>query len=128
MWEPPGGSVGVDDPTIIHALARELWEETGLRVGSVEQQVWHGDGSDQHGEMTFFGRKGDKWCKLHFVVECLTEDGDYNVVLDAEEHQDWGWFTREEIEKLNFVSKDGLEVVRNAYIAFEEGLKRNKKL
>lgn len=32
------------------------------------------------------------------------------------------------MEKLNFVSEDRGEVTINAYMAFEEGLKRNGKL
>ncbi|KAB5578704.1 hypothetical protein GE09DRAFT_1214855 [Coniochaeta sp. 2T2.1] len=32
-WEPPGGAFDDDDNTILHAAARELWEEAGLEVG-----------------------------------------------------------------------------------------------
>lgn len=123
------------DATVLRALVREVWEETGLRVKSVDQQIWHANGSDQEGEMTFKGKSGERWCKLNYLVECLTEkelngevDVDYRVVLDDKEHQDWGWFTREEMEKIKFISNDGLGVARSAFVAFEEKLRRDGKL
>lgn len=135
VWEPPGGSVEPTDLTVLHGLVREVWEETGLRVKNIVQQIWHADGSDQAGDMKFSGRRGEKWCKLNYLVECLTEKDingevnvDYRVVLDDKEHQDWAWFTREEMEKVNFISEEGREVARSAYVAFEEKLRRDGKL
>ncbi|KAI8948254.1 NUDIX hydrolase domain-like protein [Xylaria longipes] len=31
-WEVPGGAIDAEDESILHGLARELWEETGLRA------------------------------------------------------------------------------------------------
>lgn len=40
FWEPPGGSVDLEDETILHGLVREVWEETGLRVKAINEMVW----------------------------------------------------------------------------------------
>lgn len=34
-WEIPGGAVDAEDESLLHGLARELWEETGLRARGV---------------------------------------------------------------------------------------------
>lgn len=35
QWECPGGSIDSSDPTILHTLQRELFEETGLALTRV---------------------------------------------------------------------------------------------
>ncbi|KFY95495.1 hypothetical protein V500_02751, partial [Pseudogymnoascus sp. VKM F-4518 (FW-2643)] len=40
FWETPGGSVDASDKTLLDAVVREVWEETGLRVKKFVQQVW----------------------------------------------------------------------------------------
>ncbi|RDL39171.1 Uncharacterized protein BP5553_03511 [Venustampulla echinocandica] len=113
FWEVPGGSVDSSDKTLLDAVVREVWEETGLLVKGFVQQVW--DANEGSIEVEFLGRRGERWCKLNFIVE--VEDGE--VTLDAEEHQDWGWFEKGEIEGLDFVSKQGIEIVMNGFRAFE---------
>jgi len=34
-WEPPGGGCDDDDESILHAAARELWEEAGLQAARI---------------------------------------------------------------------------------------------
>ncbi|KAL2020826.1 hypothetical protein VTK56DRAFT_7919 [Thermocarpiscus australiensis] len=98
-WEAPGGACDLEDETILHALARELWEETGLRLKSVIRQV----GAEQ----TFFTRRGRVVAKLTFEVEVETarsagdEEGPEKealpeVILDANEHVRFIWATEEE--------------------------------
>lgn len=38
-WEIPGGAVDDDDESILHAVARELWEESGLVAASIRPVV-----------------------------------------------------------------------------------------
>lgn len=35
LWEVPGGAIDAEDESVLHGLARELWEETGLRARRV---------------------------------------------------------------------------------------------
>jgi 8-oxo-dGTP pyrophosphatase MutT (NUDIX family) len=84
-WEIPGGAVDHDDATILHGVARELWEESGLKVKSVGKQV--GDA------YIFFMRGGLRIVKFTFVVEVETTE---NVSLDANEHQKYLWASEEE--------------------------------
>ena len=37
VWEVPGGSIDGSDPTLIHGLAREIFEETGLKLTRVSK-------------------------------------------------------------------------------------------
>lgn len=114
LWEVPGGSADDDDPTILHSLAREAFEETGLRLTRVVRQVgggieWTEEKKDVEGSLAT-----RKWLKLTFEIE-VAEVGhspsavgnDHGVVedylrsvpveLDPEEHQDHAWVTEEEV-------------------------------
>ena len=63
-WELPGGGCEVSDPTILHSLARETFEETGLRLNRFCRQVGYGDEF-----VTGYGAREKKWCKLSFEIE-----------------------------------------------------------
>lgn len=122
VWEPPGGSVDPEDKTLLDAVVREVWEETGLRVKGFGAQVWHKiyRKGDEIMEVEFLGRTGGKWCKLNFLVDVVAGD---EVRIDLEEHQDCGWFGRAEFEKLLFVSEQGRNIIRNGFTAFQEAEK-----
>ncbi|KJZ78241.1 hypothetical protein HIM_02279 [Hirsutella minnesotensis 3608] len=101
MWEVPGGSCEADrDATLLHALARELWEETGLCLGRVTRWVDAVDFEDSHVE-------GFTWRKITFEVEVETPPSPQQATtheaiaaairLDPAEHQDWGWAESEEV-------------------------------
>ena len=81
--EIPGGKVDDTDETVLHALVRELKEETGLEATKIVRKV---------GEFGWEERRG-KWLKLVFEVEVK----EMNIVLDAEEHQEYLFATEEEI-------------------------------
>ena len=70
-WEVPGGSCELDDPTVLHSIAREVFEETGLRLTRVLRQV---------GDETFFDIGSDSnlnhWLKLSFEIEVLESGQD----------------------------------------------------
>lgn len=94
LWETPGGACDAEDETIFHSLARELWEETGLRMKSVTRQVG--------GDYTFFTRRGWAITKLTFEAEVETpvsgqgEQRLPEVMLDPNEHVRFLWATEEE--------------------------------
>jgi 8-oxo-dGTP pyrophosphatase MutT (NUDIX family) len=91
QWECPGGSVDYSDSTILHALQRELLEETGL-------DMVHAD-SLLDGSVEFAWGKGV--CrKLTFLVHVGTDGNGAvpGVLLNAEEHHDFMWASREEVE------------------------------
>lgn len=69
LWEVPGGSSEHSDPTILHSVAREVFEETGLHLTRLVRQIGRG--------VEFsVGRSGgpERWLKLSFEIE-VTEIG-----------------------------------------------------
>jgi 8-oxo-dGTP pyrophosphatase MutT (NUDIX family) len=82
-WEVPGGGVDDDDDSILHAVARELWEEAGLTAVNIGPLV---------GNPHFFeSRSGKRVCKFNFLVETKSAEGAMDVKLDPEEHQRFVW-------------------------------------
>ena len=61
MWEIPGGSVDRSDPTILHGLAREVFEETGLKLTKFVRGVGNG--------IEFATGPRKRWMKLSFDIE-----------------------------------------------------------
>jgi 8-oxo-dGTP pyrophosphatase MutT (NUDIX family) len=113
-WEIPGGACDPEDETVLHGLARELWEEAGLRLKNVERQVGQED--------VFLTRKGLAVAKVTFEVEVETptpaaSEGDGGavkealpeVVLDPNEHARFLWATEEEcrLGKVTVLSDSG---------------------
>ena len=85
-WEPPGGACDDDDKSILHAAARELWEETGLEasrfVGLVGQPY------------IFSLRSGKTVSRFYFLAQV----NDFqSVKLDPNEHQNSLWVDEEEV-------------------------------
>ena len=68
LWEVPGGSAEATDPTIFHSIAREVFEETGLKLTRIVGAV--GDGC----EFTTGGNR--KWKKLTFEIEVQEDSAD----------------------------------------------------
>jgi 8-oxo-dGTP pyrophosphatase MutT (NUDIX family) len=63
-WELPGGSSEASDPTILHSLAREVFEETGLKMKKVLRKVGN--------VMEFtsgWGSRQKRWAKLNFEID-----------------------------------------------------------
>ncbi|KAI1615837.1 NUDIX hydrolase domain-like protein [Exophiala viscosa] len=91
LWEVPGGAVDPEDPTILHAVARELREEAGLTATNIGPQV---------GEVQIFvTRRGLTICKFHFLIDAKTSpDGTMDVKLDPGEHQSYVWATEEQVK------------------------------
>lgn len=89
-WEPPGGASDDDDPSILHAAARELWEETGLMAAHIAGLAGH--------PYIFTLRNGKRVCRFNFTVYAERDDGVLPVVqLDPKEHQKFVWATEDEV-------------------------------
>jgi 8-oxo-dGTP pyrophosphatase MutT (NUDIX family) len=90
-WEPPGGACDDDDESILHAAARELWEEAGLQAARIGGPV---------GDPYFFTLcDGKKVCQFNFAVHVRTDSGTPLVVrLNPEEHQRFVWATEGEVQ------------------------------
>lgn len=101
-WEIPGGACDPEDETVLHGLARELWEEAGLRMKSVVRQVGK--------EEAFLTRRGLAVAKVTLEVEVetpppstlegagLQKEALPEVVLDPNEHVRFLWATEEECQ------------------------------
>ena len=117
-WEVPGGSVDTSDPTILHGLAREVFEETGLKLTKFVRTVGQG--------IEFNTGPEKRWIKLSFEIEIqggasstflprlprafCTDDAiappqsadkfleNTKITLDPTEHQAFKWATKEEVD------------------------------
>ncbi|KAL8686849.1 MAG: hypothetical protein Q9218_006817 [Villophora microphyllina] len=112
LWEVPGGTTEDTDPTILHSLAREVYEETGLRLTRFTHQIGEGSEFTHHkknkttDEVTVY-----KGLKLSFVIEVaeigalLDNDGVEGflkaipVVLNPVEHGAFVWANEEEVRE-----------------------------
>lgn len=98
-WEPPGGAVDPADPSILHGCAREAFEEAGLIITRFVRYL-------PSGSYPFTNRTGTKaYWRFSFEVEVENEQ---EVRCDPDEHVDWSWVTREEVE--NEKREDGKEM------------------
>ncbi|KAL2189129.1 hypothetical protein L209DRAFT_752342 [Thermothelomyces heterothallicus CBS 203.75] len=91
-WEVPGGACDEADETLLHGLARELWEETGLRLKRVVRQV----GAEQ----VFLTSRGLVVAKVTFEVDVEASETAAlpEVTLDPYEHMRFLWATEEECQ------------------------------
>lgn len=90
-WEPPGGAVDDTDETILHACARELWEEAGLVARRIVRVVPEGGGFGA----VFTNRTGRRvFCRFTFEVDVEDREA---VRTDPSEHTDSVWATEEEV-------------------------------
>ncbi|KIX07807.1 uncharacterized protein Z518_02461 [Rhinocladiella mackenziei CBS 650.93] len=120
-WEVPGGACDEEDPSILHGVARELWEETGLFAASIGPPVGEGK--------LFLTRSGRAVCKFHFIVEVENSaDGHLEVRLDPNEHQAYVWVTEEEVRtgrkgdvELKLTTKEQEDVIFEAFKVKIEG-------
>lgn len=114
-WETPGGGCDNEDQSILSAVGREVWEETGLLVSHIGPRV----GADH----IFSTRGGKIVCKFNFLVEAeKNEAGELDVKVDPNEHQAFVWVTEEEVRAgkvgnltLNFTTLEQLNVVLEAF-------------
>ncbi|KAL9061338.1 MAG: hypothetical protein Q9162_000212 [Coniocarpon cinnabarinum] len=93
MWELPGGHIEAADANVQHTVARELYEETGLKLTSVIKRMC---------DMTWVGDSGKTSVQLNYEV---TVENDENIRLCAEEHDDFMWASMENVEKVDMTSE-----------------------
>jgi 8-oxo-dGTP pyrophosphatase MutT (NUDIX family) len=86
-WECPGGGVDMADATILHALCREVREETSLLMHRVTDVV---------DVLEFDGSEETRWRKITFLVLLEGEDAP-PVRLNAEEHVDGVWASQGDV-------------------------------
>lgn len=91
LWEVPGGGCDHEDTSILHAAARELWEETGLEAIHISASI-----GDPH---LFVSRSGKHIGKFDFVVQVKkdTEGRFPQAKLNPEEHQRFLWASEDEV-------------------------------
>jgi 8-oxo-dGTP pyrophosphatase MutT (NUDIX family) len=114
-WETPGGGCDDEDPSILHGVARELWEEAGLTAIRIGPRV--GDGN------FFLTRSGKLVRKFNFLVDAEKgAGGKLDVKLDPKEHQSYLWAAEEEVKarkvgdvELKFTTREQEAVVLEAF-------------
>ncbi|EHK22884.1 uncharacterized protein TRIVIDRAFT_28838 [Trichoderma virens Gv29-8] len=108
VFELPSGKVDPDDPTLKHALFREVNEETGLGVAEILAEL---KPMIYTTEKTVTGATGEKdvisksAIQLNYVV--LVSPGD--VKLNADEHSESCWASEGELDMLDIT--DAMRVV-----------------
>jgi 8-oxo-dGTP pyrophosphatase MutT (NUDIX family) len=119
-WEIPGGGCDREDASILHGVARELWEEAGLTAASIGPPV--GDGH------VFLSRSEKLVCKFNFLVDAEKgAGGKLDVKLDSTEHQNYVWAAEEDVKarkvgevELKFTTSTQEAVVLDAFRARRE--------
>lgn len=101
-WEFPGGAADDEDPTIFHAAARELWEESGLIAKRFTHIITQGP--DKEPGETFQNRLRTKiFIRFTFHVEVESCD---DVKLDPNEHQNYVWASEDEVRQQKIDGRD----------------------
>ncbi|KAI1374160.1 NUDIX hydrolase domain-like protein [Hypoxylon crocopeplum] len=119
-WEIPGGACDDEDESILYAVARELWEEAGLKAKKISRLVGN--------PYIFSSRSGKRICKYNFLVEAETNSqGGFDVTLDPREHQRFVWATKEDVETkrsadldLDFTTKELQDTIIEAFNEIEK--------
>jgi 8-oxo-dGTP diphosphatase len=102
LWEVPGGGAENTDRTLLDTVAREVYEETGLRVAHILGFLeW----------VEFAGRQGRRWRKHNFLVEAAVGE----VTIDPNEHDAWGWYSEEEVAGLEITTSEQRECILKAF-------------
>lgn len=103
VFELPSGKVDPEDPTIQHALAREVQEETGLDVTGIiaelKPMIYTTEKTvvDDSGQGISVSKSA---IQLNYIVSVSSGD----VKLSADEHSESSWATEGELGGLNITS------------------------
>jgi 8-oxo-dGTP pyrophosphatase MutT (NUDIX family) len=110
-WELPGGHVEDTDETVLHAVAREALEETGLAVGqvlgSLPEMRWQSERERSRPNV-----------QLNYVVTVTSGSGGSTrcpeVKLNPDEHSAWLWAAPADMHGLEMTS-EMRRVVQDAF-------------
>ena len=102
-WELAGGKVEATDASVRDAVAREVLEETGLKVSEVLGEI-----DDVHELKLEIDRKG-----LVPVRYAVAVENSNNITLSPEEHSQYRWVTLEDVDSLS-MSPGMRKAVENA--------------
>ncbi len=105
-WEIPGGGLKYGE-TPRHAALRELWEETGFIPRNSDLIP-----------VDTFGIVYSKH-KVEFIIPLYVTRMEGEPILRAEEHEDWNWFSLDDIKKME---SEG-ETMRGTYFMVREALR-----
>lgn len=130
-WEVPGGGVDATDASLLAAAARELREETALRVSRFlapvlmvdethpahtvprDVQLTFGvapededDKVDADGLAVTFMETGRVWGKATVLAEVVDEG---EVACDPKEHDEWRWLSEKEALECRFEDGTGIK-------------------
>ncbi|KAH8901740.1 hypothetical protein GQ53DRAFT_800992 [Thozetella sp. PMI_491] len=113
-WEIPGGSVDTQDQSVLHGMAREVWEEAGLLVTRVVRLVGAGQ------TFTFNRDGGPRVIKYTFEVEVDGGAEDVpKVATDPDEHESHIWITEDECRE-HKIAASGEQRERRLMITTED--------
>ncbi|KAH0532209.1 hypothetical protein TsFJ059_000932 [Trichoderma semiorbis] len=113
IFELPSGKVDLTDPTLKHALVREVKEETGLDITKISAQlspmIYQTEKTikSDAGAETFVVKSA---IQLNYVVS--VSDG--VVKLSVDEHSESRWATEEELDELD-ITDETRGIVREAF-------------
>ncbi|KAI9739316.1 MAG: hypothetical protein M1834_007529 [Cirrosporium novae-zelandiae] len=105
VFELPSRNVDPDDPTLKHALVREMQEETDLEINDIVAESKPMIFTTEKAVVDNTGREilVSKSCiQLNYVVS--VSDSDAHVKLSAEEHSESTWATEGELDRLDITS------------------------
>ncbi|KAI0908225.1 NUDIX hydrolase domain-like protein [Ustulina deusta] len=107
-WEIPSGVVSNNpskDATVLQAVVRELWEETGLLARELKRVV---NAPGEEGFVFSNSTKTKVFCRFVFEVGAAEdENGGMEIRLNPAEHQDFVWATEEEVRERVVERDDG---------------------
>jgi 8-oxo-dGTP pyrophosphatase MutT (NUDIX family) len=122
-WDFPGGRFETSDETMVDAVKREVFEETGLHVSQITAFV----GISYWTKPKYPARKWGKFC---FIVEAEEQKDvagfdlkSIPIKLSPDEHDDFYWATEEEVKDgplagngpFVFIGKDGGKLVSQSF-------------
>lgn len=99
-WEIPGGACDLEDQTILHGLAREVWEESGLQLTNIRRQIGLGGTSNPVQSLNgavFVTPGGIRVIKYTFIADVGNAK---RITLSPDEHQGYLWVTEGDFKNM----------------------------